>query len=937
MWTLEGNPNVPDKKHYLPCGSSLIVSRREGHILLQGDNSISRQHAAIFINHSPANLKNVQAQPQVMLTELRAKYGTFLNDGIQNDKKIQENSRVELKNGDVVRFGMLTNTWRLVYRPLVVTTSTLQPDKKIVLTDTLLKLGGHLVGEWNAACSYLVMNSITLTIKVVCALAGGRHIVTPEFFTKLLDAVMNKTPHPNADEFQPPLQVNSAFMNVQIQNYLQGFLKKPTRCTYSKTMANSQKGLKTFTETYFIVTQILFVSIGGIAEELTADNYRLATSSNYLLVQVTSDKNQGPQNSTLFESAFELLQANGLRAIPESDIGLAVLYASTEGHCNPAFKVSSILRRTESTSQMTEGLKIFATETQETEENSLCLTGTRVVPETGQSSTAKRTSPAIMSSSSSRVPNSLPSSSSTNAFPSASLNQSMTSRSKIEDKENMSNNARKRPHTVSEESGSPLAKRSNKPQLSQPCQDPPDPTQPVDSQEECDDSQLSGSEFKPQVRSTHKENTAFPGTTVDVHPSKPVSVVDREVVNGTSVSTSVSSDQSTDQTVGRSIPFEPYTLPSLKTETLRDDDVLTQPFAPVKREPGSHEEDDRILEVLDCHRGKRRREEPMEVVSDEDTTLWHDSKKTRTENMNTRSIKAERISGTASTLGQVDQRHKNSGSKIKQEQEEESRFALPTSAVRGQRRANDQSSGLTEGNNTDFDADKPSSDSDPFALPPSARSERRKRQFEKKSEMVKLPKESRMESDQRTTVSSDNAQGTTGLQEGQQKLIIASEGSFLSKRACTIKKSPSEQEAAATSGVPSQLMPKQGDIAELTGVLEKSLVVVEVASLVKKPVMSKRTDAEDSHNQTSSGLKNYKRFRKSSSDITSLPRIIGGRELVSHDVAQNANRDAWLLEHRDLTSMLDERDAQKHGGHSSKADDLFDLPMLPKNRVRMRR
>lgn len=927
MWTLEGNPNIPDKKHYLPCGSSLIVSRREGHILLQGDNSISRQHAAIFINHSPANLKNVQAQPQVMLTELRAKYGTFLNDGIQNDKKIQENSRVELKNGDVVRFGMLTNTWRLVYRPLVVTTSTLQPDRKIVLTDTLLKLGGHLVGEWNAACSYLVMNSITLTIKVVCALAGGRHIVTPEFLTKLLDAVMNKTPHPNADEFQPPLQemsISSARVSFSPNEMRKELFSGKT------FLFNSAKQLKR-------MRQAISLS-GGIAEELTADNYRLVTSSNYLLVQVTSDKNQGPQNSTLFESAFELLQANGLRAIPESDIGLAVLYASTEGHCNPAFKVSSILRRTESTtSQVTEGLKIFATETQETEENSLCLTGTRVVPETGQSSTAKRTSPAIMSSSSSRVPNSLPSSSSTNAFPSASLNQSMTSRSKIEDKENMSNNARKRPHTVSEESGSPLAKRSNKPQLSQPCQDPPDPTQPVDSQEECDDSQLSGSEFKPQVMSTRKENTALPGTTVDVHPSKPVSVMDREVVNGTSVSTSVSSDQSADQTVGRSIPFEPYTLPSLKTETLRDDDVLTQPFAPVKREPGSHEEDDRILEVLDCHRGKRRREEPMEVVSDEDTTLWHDSKKTRTENMNTRSIKAERISGTASTLGKVDQRHKNSGSKIKQEQEEENHFALPTSAVRGQRRVNDQSSGLTEGNNTDFDADKPSSESDPFALPPSARSERRKRQFEKKSEMVKLPKESRMESDQRTTVSSDNAQGTTGLQEGQQKLIIASEGSFLSKRACTIKKSLSEQEAAATSGVPSQLMPKQGDIAELTGVLEKSLVVVEVASLVKKPVMSKRTDAEDSHNQTSSGLKNYKRFRKSSSDITSLPRIIGGRELVSHDVAQNANRDAWLLENRDLTSMLDERDAQKHGGHSSKADDLFDLPMLPKNRVRMRR
>lgn len=79
-----------------------------------------------------------------------------------------------------------------------------------------------------------------------------------------------------------------------------------------------------------------------------------------------------------------------------------------------------------------------------------------------------------------------------------------------------------------------------------------------------------------------------------------------------------------------------------------------------------------------------------------------------------------------------------------------------------------------------MDAGEPSADSDLFALPQSARSERRKRQLEKKSEMAKTPKESRLTSNQGTTVSTNNVQ-KTDLQEGQQNLIIGNEESFLSK------------------------------------------------------------------------------------------------------------------------------------------------------------
>lgn len=49
-----------------------------------------------------------------------------------------------------------------------------------------------------------------------------------------------------------------------------------------------------------------------------------------------------------------LLKQHGLRSVEEGEIGLSILYMSTEGLCNASFKPSDIFKRSSSASQPSE-------------------------------------------------------------------------------------------------------------------------------------------------------------------------------------------------------------------------------------------------------------------------------------------------------------------------------------------------------------------------------------------------------------------------------------------------------------------------------------------------------------------------------------------------------------------------------------------------------
>ena len=55
---------------------------------------------------------------------------------------------------------------RVVYEPLIITSSCLQSAAKKSVRLNLCTLGAHIVNEWTKDCTLLVMNNISVTVKV---------------------------------------------------------------------------------------------------------------------------------------------------------------------------------------------------------------------------------------------------------------------------------------------------------------------------------------------------------------------------------------------------------------------------------------------------------------------------------------------------------------------------------------------------------------------------------------------------------------------------------------------------------------------------------------------------------------------------------------------------------------------------------------------------
>jgi len=60
-----------------------------------------------------------------------------------------------------------------------------------------------MVMEWMDKCDYVVMDTLTLTVKAVCAILSAKHIVTPAFFNDLYECVKTKKGYPNPNNFLP--------------------------------------------------------------------------------------------------------------------------------------------------------------------------------------------------------------------------------------------------------------------------------------------------------------------------------------------------------------------------------------------------------------------------------------------------------------------------------------------------------------------------------------------------------------------------------------------------------------------------------------------------------------------------------------------------------------------------------------------------------------
>ncbi|NXV10620.1 NBN protein, partial [Cepphus grylle] len=308
--------------YWLLSGTEYVVGRKNCAILIQDDQSISRSHAVLRVSRPETTSSQSLSVPILTVTDT-SKYGTFVN-GSKLD-----GASVSLQSGDRINFGVFESKFRVEYEPLVVCSSCLDVSQKTALNQAVQQLGGLVVNEWTKECTHLVMVSVKVTVKTICALICGRPIIKPEFFVELLKAIQSRQQLPNHENFYPP--VDEPSIGTEKLDLSEHHERKKIFCgkTFVFLTAKQHKKLGPA------------VILGGGEAKLMTEGRKetsLLISPEVCVVDVGLTNSQMSGSDPMrnwTDSILTVLQSNDLRAVPEAEIGLAVIFMSTEKYCNP--------------------------------------------------------------------------------------------------------------------------------------------------------------------------------------------------------------------------------------------------------------------------------------------------------------------------------------------------------------------------------------------------------------------------------------------------------------------------------------------------------------------------------------------------------------------------------------------------------------------------
>ncbi|NWR73398.1 NBN protein, partial [Centropus unirufus] len=311
----------------LLSGTEYVVGRRNCTILIQDDQSISRSHAVLTVSRPETTPSQTLSAP-ILTVRDTSKYGTFVNGSKLNG------ASVSLQSGDRINFGVFESKFRVEYEPLVVCSSCLDVAQETALRQAIQQLGGLIVNEWTRECTHLVMVSVKVTVKAICALICGRPIIKPEFFVELVRAVQSRQQLPDPKSFYPPVDEPSIDTeNLDLSEH-HGRKKIFSGKTFVFLTAKQHKKLGQA------------VILGGGEAKLMEGKEEIAflASPEVCVVDVGLPDSQMSASDSMrnwTDSVLTALQSKDLRAIPEAEIGLAVLFMSTEKYCNPQMQIGN--------------------------------------------------------------------------------------------------------------------------------------------------------------------------------------------------------------------------------------------------------------------------------------------------------------------------------------------------------------------------------------------------------------------------------------------------------------------------------------------------------------------------------------------------------------------------------------------------------------------
>ncbi|NXK57685.1 NBN protein, partial [Sylvietta virens] len=319
-WYFSVSCLFPGEPYRLLSGVEYVVGRKNCTILIQDDQSISRSHAVLTVSRPETSPSQSLSVP-ILTVRDTSKYGTFVNGSKLNG------TSVSLQSGDRINFGVFESKFRVEYEPLVVCSSCLDVAQKNALNQAIQQLGGLVVNEWTRECTHLVMVSVKVTVKTICALICARPIIKPEFFSELIRAIQSRQQLPNHGSFYPPVDEPSiGSENLDLSEH------------HERKKIFSGKTFVFLTAKQHKKLGPAVVLGGGEVKLMTEGRKEILLSPEVCVVDVglTNSQISGSDSMTNWtDSILTVLESKNLRAIPEAEIGLAVIFMSTEIYCNP--------------------------------------------------------------------------------------------------------------------------------------------------------------------------------------------------------------------------------------------------------------------------------------------------------------------------------------------------------------------------------------------------------------------------------------------------------------------------------------------------------------------------------------------------------------------------------------------------------------------------
>ncbi|CAH8828935.1 unnamed protein product [Trichobilharzia szidati] len=251
-----------------------------------------------------------------------------------------------IRSGDIIQFVSAPSkffTLKHVYANLLFSSMGKQAKKKAKSTAALIH--ANVLSEWSKECDLLVMSSLIVTSKVICALLHCIPIVTPEFLEEVKQISTRKfAAKPDPQSFLPVIKEEKLTQNDASRflpnNLRRDLFRGKTFFVFSKDkydrlveiirLGNGKIHLLDSCDALLTLAAESDVYVSGdfAVNDILRDV--LSKSGSCVIHLHPTSLTQQWQRKV-----YSVLRSLNQRPILESELGFAVIYCSTELYCNP--------------------------------------------------------------------------------------------------------------------------------------------------------------------------------------------------------------------------------------------------------------------------------------------------------------------------------------------------------------------------------------------------------------------------------------------------------------------------------------------------------------------------------------------------------------------------------------------------------------------------